>query len=81
MKADKEKSIEVFGTYIHRYKYDEAAQRENVLNEWYREQIKQAVPDVLRKCENIVGVQAEEWYIKICVQNGEPVILKRGASG
>lgn len=39
-------------------------QRENVLNEWYREQMKQVVPNVLRKCENIVGVQAEEWYIK-----------------
>ena len=41
-----------------------AAQRENVLNEWYREQIKQTVPGVLQKCENIAGVQAEEWHIK-----------------
>ena len=41
-----------------------AAQRENVLNEWYREQIKQTVPGVLQKCENIAGVQAKEWYIK-----------------
>lgn len=39
-------------------------QRENVLDEWYREQMKQTVPNVLRKCENIVGVQAKEWYIK-----------------
>lgn len=39
-------------------------QRESVLNEWYREQMKQAVPEVLRKCENIVGVQAKEWYVK-----------------
>lgn len=41
-----------------------SAQREHVLNEWYREQIKRAVPDVLRKCEGIVGVQAREWRIK-----------------
>lgn len=39
-------------------------QRENVLNEWYREQMKQAVPNVLQKCENITGVQAKEWYVK-----------------
>lgn len=35
-----------------------------MLNEWYREQIKRTVPGVLQKCENITGVQAEEWYIK-----------------
>lgn len=39
-------------------------QRENVLNEWYRKQIKKVVPNVLKKCESIVGVQAEEWHIK-----------------
>lgn len=40
------------------------AQRENLLNEWYREQMKQVIPDLLRKCENIVGVCAKEWRIK-----------------
>lgn len=39
-------------------------QRENILNEWYRKQMKQIVPDVLAKCENIVGIQAHEWHIK-----------------
>lgn len=39
-------------------------QRENVLNEWYREQMKQVVPNLLKKCENIVGVQVGEWHIK-----------------
>ena len=39
-------------------------QRENILNEWYRKQMKQIVPDVLAKCENIVGIQADEWHIK-----------------
>lgn len=41
-----------------------SAQREHLLNEWYREQMKQVIPDLLRKCENIVGVQAKEWRIK-----------------
>ena len=35
MKADKEKSIEVFGPYIHRYKYDEAVQDKVVLDLMY----------------------------------------------
>ena len=39
-------------------------QRENVLNEWYRELMKEAVPKVLIKCENIVGMQVKEWHIK-----------------
>lgn len=39
-------------------------QRENVLNEWYRELMKEAVPKVLIKCENTVGVRVKEWYIK-----------------
>lgn len=39
-------------------------QRENTLNEWYRNQLKLAVPPVLAKCEKIVGVQVAEWYVK-----------------
>ena len=35
MKADKEKSIEVFGPYIHRYKYNEAVQDKVVLDLMY----------------------------------------------
>ncbi|MEY8333581.1 SprT family zinc-dependent metalloprotease [Lachnospiraceae bacterium 47-T17] len=38
--------------------------RAHVLNEWYRKEMKQAVPDILKKCEGIVGVQAGEWRIK-----------------
>lgn len=67
MKADKEKSIEVFGPYIHRYKYDEAVQDKVVLDLMYEAREidqKQTVPGVLQKCENIAGVQAKEWYIK-----------------
>lgn len=41
-----------------------ADQRENALNEWYRKQLKEAVPDVLKKCEKITGVYASEWYVK-----------------
>jgi len=40
------------------------SQRENILTEWYRKQMKQIVPDVLAKCENIVGIRANEWRVK-----------------
>lgn len=39
-------------------------QRERVLNDWYREQLKHKLPEVIQKCEQIVGVQASEWKIK-----------------
>lgn len=39
-------------------------QRERVLNDWYRNQLKSKLPEVVRKCEQVVGVQASEWRIK-----------------
>lgn len=39
-------------------------QREHVLNEWYREQLKRKLPEVVQKCEQVVGVHASEWKIK-----------------
>lgn len=39
-------------------------QREQLLNEWYRGQLKQAIPPVMEKYERIIGVQAKEWRIK-----------------
>lgn len=40
------------------------AQRENVLNEWYREQLKQTIPGILERCEHVVGVSCAEWQVK-----------------
>lgn len=39
-------------------------QREYVMEEWYREQIKQAIPDALTKCAKIVGKSPDEWRVK-----------------
>lgn len=39
-------------------------QREKVLNEWYRQQLKEKIPIVLKKCENIVGIKASDCRIK-----------------
>ena len=39
-------------------------QRERVLNDWYREQLKSKLPEVIQKCEQVVGVHASEWKVK-----------------
>lgn len=39
-------------------------QREQLLNEWYRIQLKQAMPAVLQKCEEMTGLFVNEWRIK-----------------
>lgn len=39
-------------------------QRETVMEEWYREQIKQAIPAVLEKYAKIVGKTPDEWRVK-----------------
>lgn len=39
-------------------------QREKVLNEWYRENIKKEIPELLRKWQEIIGVTALEWSVK-----------------
>ena len=39
-------------------------QRERVLNDWYREQLKSKLPEVIQKCEQAVGVHASEWKVK-----------------
>ena len=39
-------------------------QRERVLNDWYLEQLKSKLPEVIQKCEQVVGVHASEWKVK-----------------
>ena len=39
-------------------------QREHVLNEWYRKQLREALSKIIQKCEQITGVEASEWRIK-----------------
>ena len=38
--------------------------RFNVLQEWYRAQLKVLVPDLLAKWQDVVGVQAADWRVK-----------------
>jgi len=41
-----------------------ALQREKILYEWYREQLKYMIPELLAKWEQVIGVHAEDWGIK-----------------
>lgn len=41
------------------------AQRERVLQAWYREQLKAQVPALAAKWEPVVGVRAAEWAVKL----------------
>ena len=34
------------------------------MNDWYREQLKSKLPEVVQKCEQVVGVHAYEWKVK-----------------
>ena len=39
-------------------------QRQNILNEWYRRQLKNLIPDMITKWEKIMEVQVEDWGVK-----------------
>jgi predicted metal-dependent hydrolase len=43
---------------------ESAAQREDVLTRWYREQLKARVPALLEKWQPILGVEAAHWGVK-----------------
>lgn len=40
-------------------------QREKVINEWYRTELKKMVPEYIDKWESIMGVTVEDWGIRI----------------
>ena len=40
------------------------ANRERVLNEWYRAALKERVPDLIAKWEPLIGVQIADWGVK-----------------
>jgi predicted metal-dependent hydrolase len=50
--------------HLHAPAHSTAAQRQAVLRAWYRQQLKQLVPELLRKWEPVVGQQAAGWGVK-----------------
>ena len=43
----------------------EQQQKERVLKEWYRKQLKARIPELLEKWEERIGVKAQEWGVKL----------------
>jgi predicted metal-dependent hydrolase len=39
--------------------------REQLINQWYREQLKSLIPDYIDKWQPIIGVKVEEWGVKL----------------
>lgn len=39
--------------------------RERVLNQWYRQELKKIIPDIISKWEQILGVKVRDWGIKL----------------
>lgn len=39
-------------------------QRQSILNEWYRKQLKNKIPQLINKWEKIIGVTVEAWGVK-----------------
>ena len=40
------------------------AKRQSILEDWYREQVKQAVPILIKKWERLMGVKAERFFVQ-----------------
>lgn len=39
-------------------------QRQTILNEWYRKELKKLIPDIIEKWEKKIGVSVAEWQVK-----------------
>lgn len=50
---------------LHIWKNADAKQREGVLQEWYRQQLKEMIPPLVEKWERIVGVNVADWRVKL----------------
>jgi predicted metal-dependent hydrolase len=67
METDKPAKVEIKNkAYIDLYikPGSSTVQRQQLLNEWYRAELKKLIPDILAQWERRVGVQAEDWGVK-----------------
>ena len=42
----------------------DTAKRKEILNEWYRRELKSMIPDLIAKWEQVIGVKIAEWGVK-----------------
>jgi predicted metal-dependent hydrolase len=57
-------TVGVGGMQLHVRTGSNRDHREVVLQEWYRQQLKEQIPDLLAKWEEIIGVRTEAWGVK-----------------
>jgi len=50
---------------LHIWKNADAKQRERILQEWYRQQLKRMIPSLIEKWERVVGVNVADWRVKL----------------
>ncbi len=66
IERDRPPSVELKHSRMHlsvRPGTDEA-KRQTIVEEWYREQVKRAVPPVIAKWETVLGVKVERWFVQ-----------------
>lgn len=53
--------------YIDLYVRDGSTkvQREKVMIEWYRKELKKQIPDILKECEKKMGLETNSWGVKL----------------
>lgn len=39
-------------------------QKQTIINEWYREELKRLIPEIIKKWEREIGVNVAEWHVK-----------------
>lgn len=59
--------VEIDGKKLHLFIKEDVSieKRELILREWYRKQLKQILPDLIQKWEKVVGVETNEWAVKL----------------
>lgn len=61
-------SIEMSGTKkLKMYVRSGSSQehRERIMREWYRQRLKEQIPDLIHKWEKVVGVKSKDWGVKL----------------
>lgn len=66
IELDAAPKVEIDHKYIHLYvrPNTNAAKRAEIINKWYRTQLRQIVPDLIAKWEKVIGVTSNEFGIK-----------------
>jgi predicted metal-dependent hydrolase len=49
---------------LHVRPYTDAGQRNRILNQWYRQQLKELIPPLIEKWQAVLGVVVAEWGVK-----------------